>query len=157
MALYVKFKKPRTVRQFLKKFFGDNETYNGIYYSAPTFLDKECKISQCRDSRRRSFDDIYELVNTYYSNISKKKLLHTLITLKINTKDKKTAIFNFHYCYDIKKAVMYYQSVKYGWEEWRSFENKKQKCKYSWRELMNIMNIHNKKQLLEYQKKFKVK
>lgn len=147
--LYVDFEKPRTIREFLQIFFGNHKFGEYNYRTAKTYSDSECKTVQCYENKRRSFDDVYELVNTYYSNVSKKKLLHILIMLELYSNTNQKAKFNFHYCCDIHKAVMYYEV--YG--SWREFTKKKGYSKYSWKELMAMLNIHNIKEFNIYQQK----
>jgi hypothetical protein len=147
--LYVDFEKPRTIKEFLEIFFGNNTFGEYSYKSAKTYSDSEFKSVQCYENKRRSFDDIYELVNTYYSNVSKKKLLHILIMLDLYSHTNQKAKFNFHYCCDIHKSVMYYEV--YG--VWRDFTKRKGHSKYSWKELMAMMNIHNQQQFKSYQQK----
>ena len=152
--LYVDFKKPRTIREFLQRFFGHKQlhgTWN--FFSERTFFDKELKGIQCNFNRRRSFDEIHELVNTYYSNVSKKKLLHILITLDIRNNKNQKALLNFHYCSDIKKSVISYMCADDGWS-WQHLSTRKQKCQYSWKELMLLLGIHNLSEFKKYQKKF---
>jgi len=71
--------KARSVKQLLELGF------SGGYYVffAQTFLDEDCKIPQLDEkySARRSFQDLYEIVITYFPSISKKKFAYILLSL----------------------------------------------------------------------------
>ena len=88
MELYVKFAeegRPRTIRAFLKQFYSNRvDPYLAIGHN--TYYDRECLRLHCSRSYR-SFDDLYDLVKTYYPSIRKKKMIHYLLTVKIPTQN----------------------------------------------------------------------
>lgn len=58
-------KKYRTVNEFLKFFF------NG--HTKATYHNIKCSLLHCGRGRQRSMDNIYTLVKTYYTSISRKR------------------------------------------------------------------------------------
>lgn len=69
--------------------------YSGYDKFTETYADSECEVIQCR-SARRSFADLFEIVNTYYK-VSKEELCKFLF-------DKENE-FNIRYCPDIDCIV----------------------------------------------------
>lgn len=84
--LYVKFKKPRTVKEFLNKFYQENPYNSYILMASETYSDKECTKLQCVENKLRSYDDLFELIKTYYPSYTRKKL--TLLLIKSNFNNK---------------------------------------------------------------------
>lgn len=133
MSIYVKYGRKKSIKEFLIEFF-KSEKKPTYLIGVTTYQDSECTIQQCNDSRYRSFDDILELVNTFYKNVSAKKLINILHDLKpVDSKNRLKKIYIF-YCYDIKKSMILYTS--YGNI---SKSDDKEKCKYSCNELIEMI------------------
>ena len=103
--LYVKFDRPKTVREFIKLFF------KGIY-SKDTFWDVECKKRQCTSHRLRSIDDMMILIKTYYPTVTKAKIFEYLISTSIGIIGvfKKEGYLNLNYCSTIQRPVFNYST-----------------------------------------------
>lgn len=104
--LYVKFDKPRTVREFIKLFFEK-------IHAKQTFYDAECKKIQCTSHRLRSIDDMMILIKTYYPSVSKAKIFEYLISTSIGTMGvfNKEGYLNLSYCITIGRPVFSYCTV----------------------------------------------
>lgn len=67
MKIYVEFKAPATLEEFLEKFFSYSPAgHPNPYRANATFLDEECTKMQCLPGKSRSIQDMYDLVTTYY-------------------------------------------------------------------------------------------
>lgn len=144
MAIYTKFGKQRTIKQFITLLFSNIhiQEYKGV----ETYFDPECNKVQCKSNKYRSFDDVLECVNTYYKNITPKKLMSILCKMHINNN-----YFYTMYCGDIQKPVMlFYNNGQYN------NSIKKYNSKYSWNELYNMINIHSQADLINYRNNEKI-
>lgn len=109
--LYVNFAKPRTLKEFFTKFFDEEDNF---YYSdrvvsgKETYYDQECTNLQCSAGRNRSFSDLLNLAKTYYKSATHKKVLITLINLKLINRNKEPCYFYLLYCGDVEKNVIIY-------------------------------------------------
>ena len=65
--LYFKEADTSSVQELVNSLF---YTYNGISYGQATYLDAEFKYEHCRDLKLRSFNDVYDVVNTYFPGTS---------------------------------------------------------------------------------------
>lgn len=149
MSIYVKFaeeKKPKTINEFLIKFYTNRNIIMGQASADITYSDKKCFITQC-DRTRRSFDDLLELTKTYYTSITPKTLMSKLLKLKPH---KNSIIYLTNCSGMMKTRISFYI---YGYEV-RSYENiiieSKYNSKYSWKELFDMLNIKNNEQLKKY-------
>lgn len=79
MAIYTKLKKQDTFEEYLKSGW-DKYNRNSAYFSlfCLTYEDKGKKIRQCHQARR-SFDDLLEIAQTEYPNVSDKEVAVFLI------------------------------------------------------------------------------
>ena len=107
MSIYVKHGRKKSIKEFLIEFF-KSEKRNGCLTNVETFKDIECTQLQCDEGKYRSFDEILELVNTYYKNVSAKKLINILYNLQPT--DSKGNIKKFYslYCSTVEKSVLLY-------------------------------------------------
>lgn len=81
MKIYVNFKKPETIEEFLTLFFSDN--LNKAYaFPLPTYLDEECTQLQCEGRKNRSFEEVFDLIKTYYPKTTIETLLLVLVKLR---------------------------------------------------------------------------
>lgn len=142
--IYVKFKKPDTVKEFLALFY---QLSTNRYYSVETFFDEECAKTQCNYGRNRSFDDLFEIVNTYFS-VSVEELLHELLTMGIENRNP--YIFT---CFDIQKDVFAISGSIYE----NTFSYEGLKSKYKWKEILPLIGINTYGDLCRYVKNNKNK
>lgn len=148
MALYVKFaikQRPKTINEFLLLFYTQDTFYNQAH-AEYTYYDKSCKKVHCTKIRR-SFDDLLELVKTYYPSTTPKILISKLLKLKIP--DYPTIYLTS--CNEMKKLrISYYKKGLYT----KSYESiiitNKYNSKYSWGELLSKININSQKEFDEY-------
>ena len=154
MKLYVTFKKPKTVIEFLKQFYNNNViSYNAVKaYPHSTYYDKRCTLLQSRHTRR-SFDDLFSLITTYYPSISEKKLLHYLLILKIENKYKKKEYFKPYFGYCLDSGILKY--IPYSYTHITCYgdilcDKRCQNSKHSIKSLMLLLNIKTKTEFLEY-------
>ena len=149
MAIYVKFaeeSKPKTVREFLNKFFS---SYKEQYLrNVETYLDKECTVLQCKANKYRSFDDIFELVKTYYPTVSIGTIFKILLTLKPKHNDIVYNLFMMS-CKDIKKINCLY--VKFQGDSVKNYKeiisNTTYDSNYKYEELFNMIGVKNQEDL----------
>jgi len=66
-------------------------------YFQTTYKNKECTISQCHQSARRSFEDLLSITRTYFPRTSEIRLMQALIYIDIP----------FYFCGYIKKIVFH--------------------------------------------------
>jgi len=146
MAIYVKFEKPRTIKEFLKLFY-NTSSYSGNYrYASKTYFDIECEKLHC-DKSVRSFDDLLNLVQTYYKSTTPKILMFHLLTLKINYNGKFLKPY-FGTCGGMKR-IRYIPYSEYN--SWGGHYNvKMSESKYTWTELLLLWNIKNQKELEQF-------
>lgn len=123
----------KNIKEFLIEFF-KSEKKASFLIGVTTYKNPECTIQQCNDNRYRSFDEILELVNTYYKNVSAKKLINILNDLKLTDSKNILKKFYIFYCDDIHKSVILY--TNYGS---LTKSDNKEKCKYSCNELIEMI------------------
>ena len=149
MAIYVKFaeeNKPKTVREFLHKFFS---SYKEQYLrNVKTYSDKECTILQCNSDKYRSFDDIFELVKTYYPTVSIGTIFKILLTLKPKHNDIVYNLFMMS-CSGIKKINCLYVKFKGSKVTHYSdiINNASYDSNYTYKELFNMIGVKNQEDL----------
>ena len=149
MAIYVKFaeeSKPKTVREFLHKFFS---SYKEQYLrNVKTYSDKECTILQCNSDKYRSFDDIFELVKTYYPTVSIGTIFKILLTLKPKHNQSTYNLFMMS-CKNIKKINCLY--VKFQGNNVKNYKeiisNTTYDSNYTYKELFDMIGVKNQEDL----------
>lgn len=101
-----------------------------------TYFDKELKKLQCNKGRLRSFDDILEIVNTYFPSITPKRLIHELLV------------------FDPPKYINTIDGLNTNYSDCNKLNSK-----YSWHELLAMLGIKNyeeyKKYVLKHRSKIK--
>lgn len=148
MAIYVNFEKTETLKEFLKKLFSFFSVGLGAITTDRTYLDKELTVIQCYANRRRSFDDLLEIVNTYFPEVTPKELIHELIVfVPENYQDFEPRLGD---CSGIERIRITYHR---GALKINPFIAEKFKSKYSWRELLNMLDINTYEEYVEYVKK----
>lgn len=149
MYLYVKFaqeKKPRTVREFLKKFYHLSDGWCLKGYT--TYSDSECKRSQSSHSYR-SFDDLLILVKTYYPSITDKKLIHYLLTTDFKLSENIKAYPHLGVCSGMGKIrFIPYKELNVSYD--LDIRKRMLNSKNTWNELLKLIGIKNEYQFKEY-------
>ncbi len=113
MAIYVKFERQRTVKQFLTLLYSHYNN-SGYVTAVETYCNKECTLLQCVKNKYRSIDEVLELVKTYYPSFTLKKLaklLHSIVIINGNH-TKKEFYFNSLYCNKVEKTTTLFTSFK---------------------------------------------
>jgi hypothetical protein len=146
MAIYVRFaeqKLPDTIYEFLKQFY--SRSFNPYYASGHlTYLDKECLLLQ--DSHNwRSFDDLLELVETYYGEIDPVRFMHFLLTVKISN-DSYSYKPHLGACGTMNKI----RYIPYIYPAYEGIDKKMKSSKYTWNDLLIPLNINNFSEFHEY-------
>lgn len=151
MNIYAKLEKPRTLRQLLEQFFTIN---NGSYVcNVATYKDKECTTLQCYQGKYRSFDDVLTFAKTYFPSTTPKKLLSTLLTLKIKDKyDRPCELYMFS-CHTIRRINLFYAFAVYQYGT--VIIQLKYESKYSWKQLLDMVGIKSQEQLVAFREKKK--
>jgi hypothetical protein len=147
--LYVKFKKPKTIVQFIKLFYSNLMKNHGTCYAVTTYYDKECKKLHC-DRNWRGFDDLLILVKTYYPSTNEKILLKRLLDIVI-LKYNLEIVMHFGICGSngILRVMPYCSKSARSTISDRKPEN----SKYNWIDLFKLININNNEELLNFQEK----
>lgn len=163
MAIYLKLPAPpSSIRELLLRTFSYNHTLgelkslkqfskipavikNGNFYSVSTFHNKECNLLQCKAGKMRSYDDIVELVATYFPNTTEKELVEAIVCTHPNL------IFYTYNCPDIGKPTLGYKpkSDYYDVPKW-SGEHLNRNSKYDWKSILNIIGVNNHQELIKY-------
>ena len=153
MKIYTTFGRQKTVRIFLEKLFSSEYNFQRIQ-NICTYLDPECKIVQCYKDKFRSFDDIYDCVNTYYKNITPKALIHLLLTLNKKTSSGKELYLHMANCSTINKIRMLYYCDQHSCYN-SAFTCSKYGSKWSWKELLEMLGIKSIEDIKNYVNKYK--
>lgn len=134
MAIYVKFEKPETLKEFLTLLFSHSK--DGYLRSVTTYHDKECTTIQCKAGKNRSIDDILEIVNTYYPSITIKRLCQVLFNLKIKHNNTEYLLYGLR-CFSINKSVLLFTKFTCNYHN----QNYKSDSKWTIRELYEMSKI----------------
>lgn len=141
MALYVKFaqqERPKTVRQFIRKYYS-NHVDPYLAKGHDTYFDPECKRIHCT-RMYRSFDDLLDLVNTYYPSIKPLKLMHYLLTTKIPLQGiNRFAKPHLGTCNGMGRI----RFIPYNQHSLDGFKTRMPNSKYTWEELLTPLGITN--------------
>lgn len=141
--LYVKFKKTRSVREFLLKFFVAHTSSPTYYTGGATWYNPECTQLQCDINKWRSFDDVYYLVRTYFPTVTPKKLIHELLVLYLNDTTKRYILMGA--CGGMGRIrIIYYNTPRTG------YDTNKYSSVYSWPELLAMLDIKKQADLQAY-------
>ena len=133
MALYVKFaeeKKPENIRDFLREFY--KKVVMNVCYGEVTYHNKECTEQQCSRAHR-SYDDLAELLKTYFPELTDKDIIHYLLSTKIDNFKPQLAV-----C-DSMGRIRY---IPYQFMNSNEYLNHKMSLsKYTWAELLAMINV----------------
>lgn len=137
MSIYIEGETPQTLRELLKRLF--NYKYDGMVKTVATYYDQNCTDEQCDEDRYRSFDDVLELTQTYFPQITKEELIRTLISLDIIDAVGRKMYFFMSSCSDIRRVVIYYHysSCSYQQADYANQHN----SQWSWITLLNDAGI----------------
>ena len=144
MAIYIKGPKPRTIKSLIKRLYSYKKGYFNIVKSTSTFFDRECIRLECDDAKNRSFDAIFEIVNTYFPNTSEKEVVKELLSTVI-VYNKKSYKCNILYCPNISKPVCYFNTYPSY-----TLSSKNGDSKKSWRQLLRPLGITSELKLRTY-------
>ncbi len=162
MKLYVDFKRPKTIKEFITKIFvpNTNNPQSMIYlYGIKTYSDKECTKLQCHSNKFRSFDDILTLTKTYYPSITPKRLMHELLISRSSNlvRSNETKYLYMGICSTMQRIRLYYSTFNSHQTQYQFPTKLKLSSKYSWHELLKMIGIKNSKQLSAYLIKYSQK
>jgi len=147
MALYVKFaqeKRPRTIRGFIKQFYTSGvDPYFARGHN--TYFDPGCTDLHCSRAYR-SFDDLWELVNTYYRPIPPAKMMHYLLTTKIPLQGDKIAEVHLGTCSGMRRI----RFIPYHSAAFEGIDRQMEFSQFTWRELLAPLGVTNYAEFNEY-------
>lgn len=112
MKLYVNIQKEKNERivTFLKRCYA--KAHCGWEHKfTETYNNKECSLLQC-DKRRRSFDDLLNVVKTYYPKVSDKHIAKQIEKLTKPYSINNKARLHFLYCPEADRWIMYELSAQ---------------------------------------------
>ena len=109
LKLYLKnFKRKKTCKEFLIDLI--------IKRFPETYYDKECKKLQCDRNRRRSITDLIFISKTYYTSLTKNKIMFLITSILLDKTVLKNHQINYFlsFCGAVKKFVIcsYSSSLK---------------------------------------------
>jgi hypothetical protein len=150
MNIYVKFKKPKTVKEFLYTFFCTER----IGYGCTTYNDEACTSIQCYNDKMRSFDEVYLMVKTYFPIATRRRVIHEILTLDYKFGDGQFLVPFLSHCSTIQKIRITYQKLPYV-SIGAPFHLDHYKSTHSWTEILSLIGIKNQRDLIVYVSKDK--
>lgn len=148
MKIYLKLdKKPENIIELLYALFSYGIDTSNTVTNVITYNDEECQEIQCDCRKYRSFDDIFDIVNTYFPETPVEEVFKSMLILNIKNTDKKSNLYPWLYrCSTIKRIVFCYNYNKSEQE----FSSEKYESKYNWVDLMTMIGIKNQQELKNY-------
>lgn len=148
--IYVNFKKPKTVKEFITEFFTKNQYTVSTLKSTTTYKNIECTEIQCKPYKYRSFDDFYKIIKTYYPSYTRKKLILRLLETKIKCNNKYYYFFPVT-CSDIDNYTFIFSSKNdpmchkrwYKLNINSTWNNHSTKATNTWKELFELAGVYN--------------
>lgn len=151
-GIYFKNFIPNTIEEALNYLLITQNTEKFNYYNISSkqstyykFIvnNVEHYLLQCSRNKYRSYDDIYEIIKTYFPDITDEILIKKLLLLnydKINSKCN----LGFHHCSDIDRIRVFCNINGDNKNTYMTMiSSKKLSSKYSWEELLNMININS--------------
>ncbi len=174
--IYVNFKPADTVQGFLKQLFYIRDDYRYSTGFVETFNDANCRTQQCGRQRMRSFDDVLEIIQTYFPSYSPENLMHDLLVFEIycsTTKEQerkfngKRLLMQFSNCSTMKRIRVLFQCNEdrdIGINKGSDIFCTSYESKWNWKDLLhsigikpcNTNNEYNE-EISKYMAKFKQK
>ena len=145
MAIYLKIDKPNSIEDVLLNLFA----FKGHYHTGvETYFDEACTQVHCDANKWRSFDDIFEIVNTYFPNTDVKEVIHQLLILPLQKSNGIDLYPYFVFCNKINMCTLMQYPGLTSCDT--SFTQTKGAGKYAWRELLELLGITNFEELKNY-------
>lgn len=125
----------------------------------PTFFDKECKRQHCQAFKMRSFDDLLCIVKNYYPDTTVKQLTHEIVTLKYVDYNNMTYRIEYSNCSTMQRIRLrlVYLGSGVNYDDMYTYAYLSQVSKYnskwSWIQLLNILEIKNNTDFINYKNK----
>lgn len=147
--IYVKFEIPKTKKEFLELFFNSNVPGTQIG-AVETFLDEKCTKQQCEAYKKRSFEDMFECINTYFPETEERELVHYLLTITYKQNDNHFSPY-FRTCINIKRINFQILSGEEGIfspvfkDDFSKYNSEK-----SWKEYFTELEIYTENNLRKY-------
>ncbi len=151
--IYVNFTPASTVKEFMKQLFVTCPSYTYATRFVETFFDKKCRRQQCGVGRMRSFDDLLEIIKTYFPKYTAEELIHDILTVEIYCKTDVPSqlaynglrlLPQFHHCSGMMKIRLYYQAQigsEVGMFSTHLSSVQKYNSLWSWKELLECIGI----------------
>lgn len=153
--LYIKTKtKPTSIEELYKTWFSYETEPGQQLRGRATYYDEKCTDEQCESNKVRSFEDISEVITTYFPYATNDDVIHVILTCELLTKDKHLLPY-FTTCSSIERInILYYHELN---REATTFDGTKYESEYSWKELLATKNIKTNKDIIKYINKYKIK
>lgn len=145
-----------TVSDLLELLYYRENNYQEYLYPLETYEDPEFEDVQCPANKIRSFDDLHDLILTYFPNLKLKDIVHEIVTFKSSFRledDEESSGKNYVFypasCGDIQLITVYYyyrHSNSYGGFDMLAQRN----SKYSWEYLLGLLGITTYAELISY-------
>lgn len=150
MAIFIK-EEPRDLEDLIMKLYINK--YDTYAKSDYTYMDKECSKYQCEAGRYRSFDDLLELAQTYFPEVTPAELMHTLLVTDIRDIKNNELYLYMGNCSTIKRVRIIYSTSEEACYQDRNCN--KYDSKYSWMELLKMLGLETTKEISDYVKKYR--
>lgn len=149
MEIYLKTKNnPSVLKDLLLELFSNGGATKRT--NVTTYSNKDCTTVQCSSGRLRSFDDVLKIAKTYFPRTTAKKLIKELLTLDFGLSEP--LYLKMSNCTTIRRIVMWYDTDHF--EANSIFDISKYDSEYSWKELLEALDISDKKSLKAYVAKY---
>lgn len=148
MSIYVNFEIPESPKEFLIAFY--SVLWRDRAYCKETYFDKECTRLQCSAQRLRSFEDLFELLTTYYTDLTKKDVIEILSSTVLKSNVNVPLYLHISNCSTISRIrVFYYEDINSCALD---FNCSKYNSEFSWADLFKLINVNSREEYREYLK-----
>ncbi len=145
--IYLKLKrKPKTIEELLLSLFSNGTVAKRT--NVITYSDEKCLNIQCIEGKLRSFDEVYDIITTYFPETTLKEIIHNLITLDFKLDEP--LYIKMTNCSTINRIVLYYSTDYFNTS---IFDISKYNSKYCWDELLNLLKLKSIVDIKKYVKK----
>lgn len=139
-----KEKDPKDLSELIKTLFSYSNPHDTSYIkNVCTYFDKDCIKLQCYSGRNRSFEDILEIVNTYFKDKYSITDIFKELILPIKKNNKIYSPYLIS-CSDIRRIVIYYYNNNRSIRDiYLTSSNIRYNSNNSWKELFKMIGINN--------------
>lgn len=152
MAIYLKQAQetpPKSINDLIRMLY---PVTSRVTMATTTYKDPGCNYLQC-DKSYRSFDDILELVKTYFPEVTEKDVIKKLLSIRIIYNDidgEKLLYPNIGTCGTMNRIRFIYVKLATVNTSNDAYMRSMPDSKYSWKQLLEPLGITNSDTLIEY-------